>query len=107
MTLIPCTAALNQPFTVATVCNPGQPVTFDLPIRFQQITDPVPARFSLNTDFHLMRKRDLWLSERKDEIITVEDASFAPGKCINFFECENQITHIGKACANKKQNIPR
>ena len=101
MTLIPCTAALNQPFTVATVCNPGQPVTFDLPIRFQQITDPVPAKFSLNTDFHLMRKRDLWLSERKEEIITVEDASFAPGKCINSLNVRTKLLRYGKPCANK------
>ena len=77
--LLPCTATLNQPYSDPMVCNPGQLVTFDLPVRFQQITDPVPAKFSLDTNFRLMRKRDLWLSERGDNTGTSEDASFAPG----------------------------
>ena len=78
--LLPCTATLNQPYSVPIVCNPGQPVTFDLPVRFQQISDSVPAKFSLDTKFRLMRKRDLWLSERLEDIGTAEDDSFAPGK---------------------------
>ena len=80
--LIPCTATLNQPYSVPVVCNPGQPVTFDLPIRFQQITDPVPAEYSLDTKFRLMRKRDLWLSDTEKGLDFIEDSSFAPGECL-------------------------
>ena len=84
--LLPCTVTLNQPYSIPMVCNPGQPVTFDLPVRFQQISDPVPAKFSLDTEFRLMRKRDLWLSERGDGVGTEEDGSFAPGIAVMKFE---------------------
>lgn len=80
--LLPCTATLSQSYSVPVVCNPGQPVTFDLPIRFQQISDPVPAEYNLDTEFRLMRKRDLWLSEKSEDLVTAEEASFAPGDLV-------------------------
>jgi hypothetical protein len=42
-------------------------MTFDLPIRFQQVSEPVPSKFTLNTKFRLMKKRELWLSEDQNE----------------------------------------
>ncbi|KAI2659804.1 FRAS1-related extracellular matrix protein 2 [Labeo rohita] len=61
--LIPCTAALNVEYTVPPVCNPREPVTFDLDIRFQQVSDPVAVEFSLNTQMFLLSKKALWLSD--------------------------------------------
>ncbi|XP_076467569.1 extracellular matrix protein 3-like [Babylonia areolata] len=61
--LIPCLTSPDQEFTQPIVCTPREPVTFELPVRFQQVSDSVPAEFSLNTNFHLMRKRELWLSD--------------------------------------------
>jgi hypothetical protein len=38
------------------MCLPQKPTAFQLKIRFQQLSDPVPAKFSLNTQFLLLRK---------------------------------------------------
>ncbi len=35
--LIPCTTAQNMEYAVPPVCNPREPITFDLDIRFQQV----------------------------------------------------------------------
>lgn len=35
--LLPCTAPLHQEYRLPVTCNPGEPVTFDLDIRFQQV----------------------------------------------------------------------
>lgn len=56
-------------------------MTFDLPVRFQQVSDPVPAKFSLNTEFYLVRKKDLWVSDTLQGLaLREEDTAFAPGK---------------------------
>ncbi|KAL8593533.1 hypothetical protein ACOMHN_048747 [Nucella lapillus] len=76
VTLIPCVTSPDQEFTQPIVCTPREPVTFDLPVRFQQVSDSVPAEFSLNTNFHLMRKRDLWLSDGALDVGDEGDAAF-------------------------------
>lgn len=55
-------------------------MTFDLDIRFQQISDPVPAEFSLDTQFHLLRKKALWLSDGSMGFGEKSDAAFGMGK---------------------------
>ncbi|KAL4230245.1 FRAS1-related extracellular matrix protein 2 [Mactra antiquata] len=81
--LVPCYASLTQSYTLQPECSYGNPMTFDLPIRFQQVNDPVPAKFSLNTQFYLIRKRDLWLSESLQGLsLREEDTAFAPGDTI-------------------------
>ncbi|KAF7645666.1 hypothetical protein LDENG_00200340, partial [Lucifuga dentata] len=40
--LLPCTAPPSLEYTIPPVCNPRQPLTFDLDIRFQQVTSPCP-----------------------------------------------------------------
>lgn len=35
--LIPCTSPLGLEYTIPPVCNPREPLTFDLDIRFQQV----------------------------------------------------------------------
>ena len=37
VTLLPCTAPLHQGYHLPVTCSPGEPVTFDLDIRFQQV----------------------------------------------------------------------
>uniref|UniRef100_A0ABM5GJ71 FRAS1-related extracellular matrix protein 3 isoform X1 n=1 Tax=Pogona vitticeps TaxID=103695 RepID=A0ABM5GJ71_9SAUR len=61
--LIPCIAAPSQEYTQAVICSPREPITFDLDIRFQQVSDPVAAEFNLNTKMFLLSKKDLWLSD--------------------------------------------
>ncbi|KAG9351777.1 hypothetical protein JZ751_023028 [Albula glossodonta] len=61
--LVPCTSTPNQEYTIPPVCNPRDPITFDLDIRFQQVSDPVAVEFSLNTQMFLLSKKSLWLSD--------------------------------------------
>ena len=56
-------------------------MTFSLPIRFQQVPDPVPAKFTLSTQFLLLSERDQWLNTNRDEIDNLKvDAAFSKGK---------------------------
>ncbi|GAB1604772.1 hypothetical protein Ahia01_000758700 [Argonauta hians] len=61
--LVACTLPLHQAYDIAPTCQPQGTTSFDLSIRLQQISDPVPEHFSLNTEFHLTQKRDIWLGE--------------------------------------------
>ncbi|TRY65990.1 hypothetical protein DNTS_003770 [Danionella cerebrum] len=61
--LVPCTSPPNVEFSFQTVCHPREPISFELDIRFQQVSDPVSAEFSLNTQMLLLSKRTLWLSD--------------------------------------------
>lgn len=38
--LIPCTSPPSLEYTIPPVCNPREPLTFDVDIRFQQVTSP-------------------------------------------------------------------
>ncbi|KAG1928449.1 FRAS1-related extracellular matrix protein 2a isoform X1 [Pimephales promelas] len=80
--LIPCTTALNVEYTVPPVCNPREPVTFDLDIRFQQVSDPVAVEFSLNTQMFLLSKKALWLSDGSMGFGQESDAAFSAGDTI-------------------------
>ncbi|XP_057177531.1 FRAS1-related extracellular matrix protein 2a isoform X2 [Triplophysa rosa] len=77
--LIPCAAALNVEYSVTPVCNPREPVTFDLDIRFQQVSDPVAVQFSLNTQMFLLSKKALWLSDGSMGFGQESDAAFSEG----------------------------
>ncbi|XP_051542064.1 FRAS1-related extracellular matrix protein 2-like isoform X3 [Myxocyprinus asiaticus] len=80
--LIPCIAALNVEYSVPPVCNPREPVTFDLDIRFQQVSDPVAVEFSLNTQMFLLSKKALWLSDGSMGFSQENDAAFSQGDTI-------------------------
>ncbi|XP_005155437.2 FRAS1-related extracellular matrix protein 2a isoform X1 [Danio rerio] len=82
VSLIPCTAALNVEFTVPPVCNPREAITFDLDIRFQQVSDPVAVEFSLNTQMFLLSKKVLWLSDGSMGFGQESDAAFSEGDVI-------------------------
>lgn len=61
-------------------CHPRDPATFTLPIRFQQVPDPVPAQFTLSAKFLLMAERNLWLNGDADKMDDFHvDAAFSRG----------------------------
>ncbi|XP_067889545.1 FRAS1-related extracellular matrix protein 3 [Heterodontus francisci] len=80
--LIPCSSAPNQEYNLPIVCNPREPMTFDLDIRFQQVSDPVAAEFSLNTQMVLLSKRELWLSDGSMGFGEGTDVAFSEGSII-------------------------
>ncbi|XP_051896776.1 FRAS1-related extracellular matrix protein 3 [Pristis pectinata] len=80
--LIPCSSAPNQEYNLPIVCNPREPITFDLDIRFQQVSDPVAAEFSLNTQMVLLSKRELWLSDGSMGFGEGTDVAFSEGSVI-------------------------
>ncbi|KAG7258339.1 hypothetical protein CRUP_003300, partial [Coryphaenoides rupestris] len=67
----------NMEYTIPPVCNPRDPVTFDLDIRFQQRWS-----FSLNTQMLLLSKRSLWLSDGAMGFGQDSDAAFSEGDTI-------------------------
>nr|XP_060493277.1 FRAS1-related extracellular matrix protein 2-like [Panthera onca] len=80
--LLPCTIPSNQEYRLPVTCNPREPVTFDLDIRFQQVSDPVAAEFSLNTQMYLLSKKSLWLSDGSMGFGQESDVAFAEGDII-------------------------
>ncbi|XP_029455546.1 FRAS1-related extracellular matrix protein 3 isoform X2 [Rhinatrema bivittatum] len=80
--LIPCTGAPTQEYTQPVICNPREPITFHLDIRFQQVSDPVAAEFSLNTRMFLLSKRELWLSDGSMGFGEGTDVAFSEGSSI-------------------------
>ncbi|XP_042229585.1 FRAS1-related extracellular matrix protein 2-like [Homarus americanus] len=77
--LLTCTATTDLLYTLPLVCDPRDLLTFDLQVRFQQVSDPVSEEFTLNTRFQMMRQRSLWLSHSTTDIHTHADVSFYPG----------------------------
>ncbi|XP_071379709.1 FRAS1-related extracellular matrix protein 2b [Centroberyx affinis] len=80
--LVPCTSPPSLEYTIPPVCNPREPVTFDLDIRFQQVSDPVAAEFSLNTQMIMLSKRTLWLSDGSMGFGQESDTAFSQGDII-------------------------
>ncbi|XP_051993005.1 FRAS1-related extracellular matrix protein 2-like isoform X2 [Xyrauchen texanus] len=80
--LIPCSASPNGEFSIPPVCHPREPITFDMDIRFQQVSDPVAAEFSLNTQMVLLSKKELWLSDGSMGFGEGTDTAFAEGSKI-------------------------
>ncbi|NWY05988.1 FREM2 protein, partial [Nothoprocta ornata] len=80
--LVACTTAPHQEYSLPVICNPREPITFDLDIRFQQVSDPVAAEFSLNTQMFLLSKKTLWLSDGSMGFGQESDVAFAEGDTI-------------------------
>ncbi|XP_057694497.1 FRAS1-related extracellular matrix protein 2-like [Corythoichthys intestinalis] len=80
--LLPCTTPPSLEYAVPPVCNPREPVGFDLDIRFQQVSDPVAAEFSLNTEMILLSKKSLWLSDASAGFGQSGDTAFSQGDTI-------------------------
>ncbi|KAM4807701.1 FRAS1-related extracellular matrix protein 3 [Rhinophrynus dorsalis] len=80
--LIPCSASPNQEYTLPVICNPREPISFDIDIRFQQISDPVATEFSLNTQMFLLSKKEQWLSDGSMGFGEGTDVAFSEGSTI-------------------------
>ncbi|XP_033942134.1 FRAS1-related extracellular matrix protein 3 [Pseudochaenichthys georgianus] len=80
--LISCMASPNGEFSTPPVCHPREPLTFDMDIRFQQVSDPVAAEFSLNTQMFLLSKKELWLSDGSMGFGEGTDTAFSDGSMI-------------------------
>ncbi|XP_074843128.1 FRAS1-related extracellular matrix protein 2 isoform X2 [Carettochelys insculpta] len=80
--LIACTTVPRQEYSIPVICNPREPITFDLDIRFQQVSDPVAAEFSLNTQLFLLSKKTLWLSDGSMGFGQGSDVTFTEGDVI-------------------------
>ncbi|XP_004577563.2 FRAS1-related extracellular matrix protein 2 [Ochotona princeps] len=80
--LVPCTTPSSQEYRLPITCNPREPITFDFDIRFQQVSDPVAAEFSLNTQMYLLSKKSLWLSDGSMGFGQESDVAFAEGDII-------------------------
>ncbi|XP_045572526.1 FRAS1-related extracellular matrix protein 2 [Salmo salar] len=80
--MIPCSASPNGEFSIPPVCHPREPLTFHMDIRFQQVSDPVAAEFSLNTQMFLLSKRELWLSDGSMGFGESADTAFSEGSSI-------------------------
>lgn len=79
---MPCTTSPEQKYSLPVRCNPHNPIPFDLQIRFQQVSDAVPEEFTLNQQFHVLRKKALWLSDGSMGFGDGSDTSFNPGNFI-------------------------
>ena len=79
-------------------CHPRDPVTFTLPIRFQQVPDPVPAQFTLSAQFLLLAERDLWLNKDADKMGGLNvDAAFSRGNFnLSNLKCFQAVVKLKK-----------
>eukprot|EP00079_Xenopus_tropicalis_P012743 XP_002940127.2 PREDICTED: FRAS1-related extracellular matrix protein 3 [Xenopus tropicalis] len=80
--LIPCSTTPNQEYSLPVICNPREPISFNIDIRFQQVSDPVAAEFSLNTQMLLLSKKELWLSDGSMGFGQGSDVAFTEGSTI-------------------------
>ncbi|XP_047449328.1 FRAS1-related extracellular matrix protein 2b [Mugil cephalus] len=95
--LIPCTSPPSLEYTIPPVCNPREPLTFDLDIRFQQVSDPVAAEFSLNTQMLLLSKRTLWLSDGSMGFGQESDTAFSQGDTVYGRVMVDPVQNLGNS----------
>nr|XP_045612860.1 FRAS1-related extracellular matrix protein 2-like isoform X2 [Procambarus clarkii] len=93
--LLACTVVEDVLFSQPLVCNPRHLIPFLLQVRFQQVSDPVPEQFTLSTLFHLMRQRELWLSDLTTDFEAESDVSFFPGDRIYGRVMINPVQALG------------
>ncbi|XP_053278893.1 FRAS1-related extracellular matrix protein 2b [Pleuronectes platessa] len=93
--LVPCTSPPSLEYTIPPVCNPREPLTFDLDIRFQQVSDPVAAEFSLNTQMILISKRSLWLSDGSMGFGQESDTAFSQGDTVYSRVMVDPVQNLG------------
>ncbi|TNN89506.1 FRAS1-related extracellular matrix protein 2 [Liparis tanakae] len=102
--LTACVASPNGEFSIPPVCHPREPLTFDMDIRFQQVSDPVAAEFSLNTQMFLLSKREMWLSDGSMGFGEGTDAAFSDGAMIYGRVMVDPVQNLGDsfACSIEK-----
>lgn len=103
--LVPsCTVREGTEYREPLRCNPQDPVPFELPIHFQQVSDPVPTQFSLDTQFHITRRRDVWLSQDSTNSTEDVDVSFVKGTIFGLGERDLLVEH--ETAARRKKMSP-
>ncbi|KAM4702076.1 FRAS1-related extracellular matrix protein 2 [Discoglossus pictus] len=95
--LIACTTAPYQEYSLPIMCNPREPITFDVDIRFQQVSDPVAAEFNLNTQLLLLSKKALWLSDGSMGFGQESDISFLEGDIIYGRVMVDPVQNLGNS----------
>ncbi|XP_072320110.1 FRAS1-related extracellular matrix protein 3 [Eucyclogobius newberryi] len=95
--LVPCIASPTGEFSVPPVCHPREPLTFDIDIRFQQVSDPVAAEFSLNTQMFLLSKKELWLSDGSLGFGEGSDTAFSEGSTIFGRVMVDPVQNLGES----------
>ncbi|XP_051822639.1 FRAS1-related extracellular matrix protein 3 [Antechinus flavipes] len=95
--LVPCVAAPQQEHTLPMICHPREPIAFDLDIRFQQVSDPVAAEFSLNTRMFLFSKKELWISDDSMGFGAGSDVAFSEGSVIYGRVMVDPVQNLGGA----------
>ncbi|XP_074131849.1 FRAS1-related extracellular matrix protein 3 [Sminthopsis crassicaudata] len=95
--LVPCVAAPQQQYALPMICHPREPIAFDLDIRFQQVSDPVAAEFSLNTRMFLLSKKELWISDDSMGFGAGSDVAFSEGSMIYGRVMVDPVQNLGDA----------
>ncbi|KAM9408030.1 uncharacterized protein ACWYII_027797 [Salvelinus alpinus] len=114
--LLPCLIPEGE-HTDPPVCHRRPPLSFSLDVRFQQVSDPVPVEFSLNTILVLLSKRELWLSDGSMGFGQDDDIAFSKDSVIygrvmvdpvqslgNSFQCHIQQVFL---CTGADGYIPK
>lgn len=73
----------DVPYTNTFACSPQDPISFELKVRFQQVSDPVPEEFTLDTQFILGKQKQVWLSNSTENFEKSWDSTFQPGISIH------------------------
>ncbi|XP_074649930.1 FRAS1-related extracellular matrix protein 2-like [Tubulanus polymorphus] len=76
--LLPCVTNWNQPYSLPLQCTPRSALSFDLKVRFQQVSDPVPAEYTLDTQFQLVKSKDKWVADDVQSLTTSSNSMFMP-----------------------------
>lgn len=79
VSLVPCTVTAEQAYSTQAVCSPRQPIVFRLQIRLQQVSDAVPAEYTLNTEFRVMKQKAQWLAVVENASSSAIDSNVAFG----------------------------
>ncbi|XP_067004109.2 FRAS1-related extracellular matrix protein 2 [Anabrus simplex] len=79
VSLIPCEVEEGVSYSHLAPCRPQPPVTFELEVRFQQVSDPVPVEYSLDTQFYLSKQKDLWFIDSLDDFKDDWDTAYKKG----------------------------
>ncbi|KAK7930559.1 hypothetical protein WMY93_006954 [Mugilogobius chulae] len=66
-------------------------------IRFQQVSDPVAAEFSLNTQMFLLSKKELWLSDGSMGFGEGSDTAFSEGSTIYGRVMVDPVQNLGES----------
>ena len=115
--LIPCRAASDADFSKPPLCNPREPLAQNIHLTFQQVSDPVSAKFKLDTDFYLLSQKDMYLSHDTSFTSVDADVAFPENADIYGRVIINPIQKMGEQftvkidkvflCAGKDNYVPR